>query len=529
MEEKGGSIMKETMRLTRVVYFFIAFCLISSLTFFSAAKQTGAQTPQSGGILKMVQASEPFSLGYPATMTGQTDGQVSSLALETLFRFDEQGNMVPLLATDWKTDPTAKTITITLRKGVKFHDGSDFDASVCKWNLDKYRKEKAKRPELKKVSSVDIVDNYTVRLNLSEFDNTIVTFLANCADAGRMISRKAFETHGKEWCEQNPVGTGPFQFVTRQKDVIITWKRFDGYWGGKPYLDGVEMHRIQDPTVALMAFKSGEMHILGTTTPKNGKGLEEEGKCRMVRPPQGQVPALAGYANDPNSPFAKLKVRQAMAHAINVPALNEAFGLGYWEVQNQWAIPGTWGYNPDVVGYPYNPEKAKKLLAEAGYPNGFTTTMNFYNLRPIYVDESTAIQRFLQAVGIEVKLNGVQRPKFAEMASLGSGWDGIVRMQGFSSPDPLIKYAGVAAGQEFAGVYLPPEFTALYNKAAAAPDFETKKRLVHQLMKMATDEYCIATHLYVQTSPFFKSKKVHDDLYGDVPFRYLSPMTWLER
>ena len=84
--------MKETMRLTRVVCFFIVFCLISSLTFFAAAKQTEAQTPQSGGILKMVQTSEPFSLGYPATMTGQTDGQVSSLALETLFRFDEQGN-----------------------------------------------------------------------------------------------------------------------------------------------------------------------------------------------------------------------------------------------------------------------------------------------------------------------------------------------------------------------------------------------------------------------------------------------------
>ena len=100
---------------------------------------------------------------------------------------------------------------------------------------------------------------------------------------------------------------------------------------------------------------------------------------------------------------------------------------------------------------------------------------------------------------------------------------------GAASRSAGIEYAGVAAGQEFAGAYLPPEFTALYNKATAAPDFETKKRLVHELMKMATDEYCIATHLYVQTSPFFKSRKLHDDLFGDVPFRYLSPMTWLER
>ena len=110
-------------------------------------------------------------------MTGQTDGQTSSVCLETLFRFDANGNMVPLLATDWKANPAAKTITVTLRKGVKFHDGTDFNASACKWNLDQYRG--GGRPELKKVVSVDIVDEYTIRLNLSEFDNTIITSLGN--------------------------------------------------------------------------------------------------------------------------------------------------------------------------------------------------------------------------------------------------------------------------------------------------------------------------------------------------------------
>ncbi|MFC1533394.1 ABC transporter substrate-binding protein [Thermodesulfobacteriota bacterium] len=520
--------MNETTRLTRRTNLFIAFCLISSIAFFGFVKRTEAKTPQRGGILHRT-VSEPRSLGYPATMTGQTDGQTSSVALETLFRFDKQSNIVPLLATGWKTDPDAKTITITLRRGVKFHDGSDFNASVCKWNLDKYRKEKRRRPELKKVSSVDIIDDYTVRLNLSVFDNTIVTFLANCADAGRMISRKAFEAHDREWCEQNPVGTGPFQFVSRKKDVIIKWKRFDGYWGSRPYLDGIEMHRIMDPTVALMAFKSGELHIARSVNPKNAKDLEKEGKYIMYRTQNGQVPALGGYAKDPKSPFSKLKVRQALAYAIDVPAINRAFGLGYWTVQNQWAVPGTWGYNPDVAGYPYNPEKAKKLLAEAGYPNGFKTTLNFYNLRPIYVDEATAMQRYLKDVGIDIKLNGVQRPKFAEMASMGTGWEGLIRMQGFSNPDPLVKYAGVAAGNEFAGVYLPPDFTALFNKATTAKTFENKKKMVLQLMKMATDQYCIAAHLYVKTSPSFKTPKLHDDLIGEVPFGYMSPFAWIEK
>ena len=90
------------------------------------------------GALKML-GYEPYSLGYPATMTATTDGQQASVCLETLFRFDEKAELVPLLATGWKADLKAKTITLTLRKGVKFHDGTDFNAKVCKWNLDKFR------------------------------------------------------------------------------------------------------------------------------------------------------------------------------------------------------------------------------------------------------------------------------------------------------------------------------------------------------------------------------------------------------
>jgi len=519
--------MKGALRLTKQFSLILALCFIFSMAFFNYAKAAPAPspTPKYGGILKY-QLQEPFSLGYPGTMTGSTDGQTSSVCLETLFRFDANANMVPLLATDWKADPAAKTITITLRKGVKFHDGTNFNASACKWNLDQYRS--GGRPELKKVTSVDVVDDYTVRLNLSVFDNTVVTALANGGDAGRMISPTAFNANGgKAWSEKNPVGTGPFQFVSWQKEVAMKWKRFDGYWDGKPYLDGIENVRIPDMTVQLMAFKSGDLHMI-IPDPKDAKALEKEGKYNFAVPPEGQIPAFAGYARDPKSPFADLRVRQALAYALDVKTLANAIGLGYWKVQNQWAIPGTWGYSPAVVGYPYNPQKAKELLAQAGYPNGFKTAASFFNLTPIYIDEMSAIQLQLKAVGIDVTLNPLQRPGFAEMASLGKGWNGIVRMQGYSSPDPLFRYANVVAGQEFAGIYLPNEFKDLYAQATQAPNFAAKQKLVHQLMKMATDKYCMAAHLYLQPSPIFKSKKVHDDLYGIIPFRWLSPKTWLE-
>ncbi len=500
----------------------------SATTTTTTTQPTASDTPKSGGILTMRITADPSSF-YPPTMTGQTDGQTSMQALETLFRLDEKMELVPLLALSYVSDATEKTVTITLRQGVKFHDGSDFNAEVCKWNLDQYRQ--GNRAELKKVTSVDVVDEYTVRLNLSEFDNTLITNLSNVADAGRMISKQSFEENGgAEWAANNPVGTGPFKFVSATKDVGVTWERFDGYWAGKPYLDGIEQKRYGDDTVALMEFKSGNLNILGTLNARDAKTLESEPDKYVVSvPPQGQVPALAGYALDPNSPFADLKVRQAMSYAVNVQEYNAAFGLGYWMPQNQWAVPGTWGYSNDVVAYPYNPEKAKELLAEAGYADGFDTVLNFFNTGQSIVDENVALQGYLTAVGIRATLNPLQRPAFSDMASNSKGWEGIVRQQGFSSPDPLIKYANVIAGNEFTGTYLNDEIRDLYDQAITAADFETKQQLTHELMEMLVDKYCIATYLSVNSSPIVRSTVVRDSGFGPTPYFYLSPFTWLDK
>jgi ABC-type transport system substrate-binding protein len=511
------------MKQIKISFVLLVVCTMLCISLSHAATTTSTPQlkPRYGGILKML-GYEPYSLGYPATMTANTDGQQASVCLETLFRFDEKGELTPLLATSWKADPKAKTITVTLRKGVKFHDGSDFNAKVCKWNFDRFRE--GKRPELTRVESVDVVDDYTVRLNLLEFDNVIPSHFAH--DAGRMISQAAFEKNGQAWCEKNPVGTGAFQFVSWQKDIGIKFKRFDGYWGGKPYLDGIEMARIPDPVADLMTFKTGGKHII-LLEPKDAKDLEAEGKWNIVVPPEGQVAALAGNSRDPKSPFADIRVRQALWYAIDFKVVADAFGRGYFTALNQWARPGQWSYNPAVKGYPFNPKKAKQLLAAAGYPNGFKTTMYYFANMPYYTDEMTAVQRYLKDVGIDATLEPLQRPRFAEMASLGKGWEGIVRMQGFWRPDTLSQVAGWMAGNEFSEVTRIPEINALYIRASTAPDFATKKKLTQQLMALWTDKYCLSAIVSISPLPIGKSKKLHDDLYGVVPNRYLSPKAWL--
>jgi peptide/nickel transport system substrate-binding protein len=493
----------------------------------AAASSSPGAKAQYGGTLRISQSAPIVTLGYPPIMAGVTDGYASDQCLETLFMYNEKFTLVPRLAMGWKANASDKTITITLRKGVKFHDGSEFNADVVKWNLDQYRA--SKRVELKNVKSVDIVDPYTVRLNLSEFDNLVVGDLAG--DAGRMISRKAFEEKGQAWCEKNPVGTGPFKFSSWMKDVVIKYVKNENYWQkGRPYLDGLEIVSFADKTTALLALKRGEIDILYDPSPKDAKVLDDEGSYKIDIMPLGPQPHLAGDSVNADSPFANLKVRQAVSHAIDTQAIAKALGYGYWRVQNQPAIPGSWAYNPKVTGYPYNPAKAKKLLAEAGYPNGFKTSLFFWGT-PDRIREMEAVQGYLSQVGIDAKLESMDRGRFNEMAT-GGGWkNGLFCVLMIAKPDVLatIKHIVTPGSRMFVSMIRPTEYQDLFAKAISTSDEKLKRSLTHELMKMGTDKHCMANWLYVQTFVTVKSSKVHDDMYGKIPGLWLSPDAWLSR
>jgi peptide/nickel transport system substrate-binding protein len=486
--------------------------------------------PKSGGILKRGFPQLNITpMGYPPTSTPGGSKNVS-FCLEALLSYDVNLNLVGKLAESWEVSPDSTSITIQLRKGVKFHDGSDFNAEVAKWNLDNFRL--SDKPGLQSVESVDIIDEYTIRLNIPEYNNLIFTHLAD--EAGIMISKQAYETNGEKWCEEHPIGAGPLKFVSMEKDVNMVFERFDDYWGGKPYIDGLELVNFADETTLLMAFEKGDVDIMHARNAKDARDFEAKGfkvaSCKIS--PQ---PFLAGDSIHPDSPFADIRVRQAMSYAIDVPTICEGLSFGYWTPTNQWAIEGTPFYNPDVVGYPYNPDKARELLAEAGYPDGFDATIYYLQLEQT-TSQMTSVQSYLQDVGIRMTLEPHTFDKFAQVGAAGVGWENGV-YQVFQTPTADMVFQmnnyipADQAAIRFCSNLRPKEYQELYDKALHATDLETKYALTRELNKMGTDTYCIATFLWLQPTFEIKQPWVHDDLWGEIGdwSYFAAEKAWLDK
>jgi len=503
LERRIFQAMKKTVAVIGSICVVVA---LIALPIASCAEPT-----PTGGILKISHQAAAVTLGDPLPMSRADDLFKAGPAIETLIHYDETGAPMPWLATSWEVDAEAKTIVLHLREGVKFHDGSDFNAEVVKWNFERYMA--TGRAELRTVESVDVIDDHTVRINLSSYDSLIITNLG--IYPGMMISKESFETYGEEWAGMNPVGTGPFKFVSWEKDVSVKFEKFDDYWQeGKPYLDAIEFHIIGDPLVRMAAFQAGEEDIVMGLDPKDARYLEEKGEY-VIRFLGSGMHLMSGDAMIPGSPYADIKVRQAIEYAIDKQALCEVFGYGYWTPLNRgMARPGGWADNTDVVGYPYNPEKARELLAEAGYPDGFKTTL-FTRVAPIWNQNfMTAVAGFFIDVGIDTEVEPCERGR-ENIAAVKGGWeDGIWNWtMGLYAPDELMTINRLMArgGILFVSKYVASEFQDVLEEAVAAPDFETKARLTRELQYLMVDKYAMVTWLNQTGTPSARYPEIHDE------------------
>jgi ABC-type transport system substrate-binding protein len=442
---------------------------------------------------------------------------------------DSTGAVVPWLATSLTTDATTNATLIKLRQGVKFQDGTDFNADAVKWNIEQHMP--LKRVELKSVTSVDVVDPYTVRLNMSAFDNTLGFSFTQYV--GLMTSPAYFIANGRDVAKNHAVGTGPFKFVSFQRDVSLKYTRFDGYWQtGKPYLDNVEINYITDPMVRLASFKAGEGDVLLAIDAKDAQSMEAAGKY-VFNKCLGGLNGLVGDGSHATSPFANIKVRQAVEYALNREPIVKAIGLGYYEATDQSCAKSSWGYNPAPSPYTFDPAKAKALLAEAGFPNGLTgVPLTVQNAPAASVDFYTAILEQLNTAGFNLKLNVVDPAKFGEYV-IKTGWDNTLlgwNYTDFADASSILINGWSSFGFPYRSVFHTQEIDDTIRAISQTTDFDSKKALVQKANGLIRDKYCALTALYRSPGISARIKAVHDDgLYSTISYQQTLADCWLDK
>jgi peptide/nickel transport system substrate-binding protein len=395
-----------------VCAFLISGCSSPSSTSSPVSSTSSGGTPKYGGTLRVIGSASPNTLGWFA-QAGLSGSTATGPVVEPLLRCDFYNVVTPWLAENYTIASDSKSITLNIRKGVKFHDGTTLDGAAVKWNMDQMKA--ANLTATEKWTSMDLVDDYTVRINLAEYRNTLLNDLAGVTV---MVSPTAFKEKGKDYLLWHPVGTGPFKFVSYEKDVVVKYTKNTDYWQkGKPYLDGVEILIINDPITQASSFKEKEGDALGGDMAKQAYDLTKEGYPYVGNP--GGIFALMPDSGNADSPFANVKVRMALDYALDRDAITKATGFGFKKPVLQLAFPDTPGYVANLAPRSYDPAKAKQLLSEAGFPNGFKCDL-IADGRSADKDAQASVQGYLSKVGINANLQLVDFATFNKLRI--SGW-----------------------------------------------------------------------------------------------------------
>lgn len=465
-----------------------------------------------GGELKIAMTGGGQAFAPASELRAVNDVFISGTALEKLGKYGPDGQMKPHLAKGWEENAEEGTITFELNEGIQFHDGTDFNAEAAKWNIEEFIE--SGRAELNGISAIEVTGEYTIKVHLEEWNSSM---LNNICHFVPMASPTAYEQNGKEWLKDNPVGTGPFKFVSWAKDESVVFEKNENYWQeGKPYLDRVTFYFIPDPTTATASLRAGEINAFMGAPALSANEMEALADFNVEVLTTGLGGLGRGVIADsgnPQSPFANPLVRRAVSYAIDRDAIVDALFYGYAIATNQWGVPGSPSFNNEI-GISYNPEKAKELLTEAGYPNGFNSTFTVSNV-PAEIDFATAIQGYLSEVGINVELNTIDNSLFREITTSANNqpWDGLILFSHRGDHD-LGTYLprSISANATTYGHHLEQveELESLIRQVRDAKSQAEIETLSKEIQLLLADEHALATFVLVNGLPFIIHEAFED-------------------
>ncbi|TDX49049.1 ABC transporter substrate-binding protein [Orenia marismortui] len=487
-----------------------------------------------GGTFKGRVKSDPPTLD-PAHSTDTTSSRIIRNIFDGLVAFDKDLNVVPAIAKSWEVSEDSLTWTFNLNKGVKFHNGREVKADDFVYTFRRILDPKTKSPrvwlfdgikgakefsngEANKVSGLRALDDYTLEITLAKPFTPFLSVLA--MENAYVVPKEEVEKYGEEFA-QHPVGAGPFKFVEWKHDSkVILEKNEDYYVNGRPYLDKVVYRVIPEGSSAFAEYEQGSIY----------QEVDDDlpaGQIKRIMDPTGDfsedfsnIARLGTFyigLNTQKEPFNNKKVRQAINYAVNKKVLTQVVLNGVVKPAKGILPPTMPGYNPDLEGYEFNIEKAKKLLAEAGYPDGLPGTYELaYNTSKKNQSIVEAIQSNLKQIGINITLMNMDWGTYIK--KVDNGETQMFRLAWIADyPDPdnflYVLFHSDNAGPGGNGAfYMNSEVDQMLDKARAMKPGKERLALYQKIEKQIVDD-APWIPVYYYTAPILVKPFVHNYVF----------------
>ncbi|WP_127523389.1 ABC transporter substrate-binding protein [Mesorhizobium sp. Z1-4] len=419
---------------------------------------------------------EPPHLDPTAGAAAAIDEVVYANVFEGLTRIGSGGEVLPALAKSWEISDDGKTYTFHLQDGVKFHDGSDLTSEDVVFSLDRARADdstNAQKALFAAISSVEAVDATTVKVTLNSPQGS---FLYNMGWGDAVIVAPETADGNKE----NPVGTGPFKFANWAKGSSITIEKNPDYWGEAVALDKAEFRIIPDAAAAIPALLSGDVQAFANMPAGDALAqIQADSRFEVVIGSTEGETILS--TNNKKAPFDNLKVRQAIAHALNREEIIAGNGSGLGTPIGSHFSPGNAAY-VDLTGtYPFDPDKAKALLAEAGFPDGFNATIKLPP-PPYARDGGQVVASQLRNVGINLEIVPVEWADWLDQVFKNKDYD--LTIVSHTEPNDI----GIYARKDYYFQYDNPDFDAVIAELDVSSDEAKRTELYQKAQRILAED-----------------------------------------
>ena len=397
--------------------------------------------------------------------------------------------MGPSLAESWKESPDGKTFEFKLRKGLKFHNGDPLTTEDVKFSFERYKGAAATILHAR-VREVEIVDPLTVRFHLKEPWPDFMTFYGTTASAAGLVLPKKYVTQvGDDGFKKHPIGAGPYKFVSHKPGVEVVLEAFPGYWRKVPNVKTWVMKSVPESTTRAVMLRSGETDIAAVLDGPDAEGLQKDPRMQIVPSKHASIFWLEFAEQwDPKSPWHDKRLRQAVNLALNRKAINDAACLGFCPPAGV-IVPRVMEFALQVEPPAYDPQKAKQLLAEAGYPNGLDAGQ--FAAIPGFPTVAESVLNYLNAIGIRMKMLAMERATFYAtwqekklrgifMTAVGNSGNAGSRVESFIQSKGAYAYGGY------------PDIDDLFQQQARERDVKKREVLLHKIQQLTIDRVMYA-------------------------------------